>query len=60
MIIKDNGVGFDPASKAKGVGLRSLNERVKSLNGSLEIISAPGKGTTITVTAPIMKKRNSR
>lgn len=49
--IKDNGRGFDTkqSAKTKGVGLRSLQSRVKDLNGMLEIQSSK-KGTDLTIT----------
>ena len=50
--IKDNGKGFD-VSQAKlknSLGLKTLEERVKILNGDLSILSKIGKGTTTKVT----------
>ena len=51
--ISDNGVGFDPAKKSKGIGLRNIENRVKFQKGSISIISAPGRGCTVLVTAPV-------
>lgn len=51
--IDDNGRGFDPAQMTGGMGLRNLDERVARLNGSLQITSAPGRGTTIEVLFPL-------
>jgi len=51
--VEDDGVGFkiDPVLRAnprrKGMGLSSMRERAELSAGSLEIISAPGKGTVI-------------
>jgi signal transduction histidine kinase len=45
--VVDDGRGFDPAIVRRGVGLRSLEERLDALGGSLEIRSAHGRGTTI-------------
>jgi signal transduction histidine kinase len=47
--ITDDGCGFDPAQAHSGLGLRSMRERVECLDGSLEILSAPGAGTQVTV-----------
>ena len=54
MIIKDDGKGFDPKIKKEGYGMRSLNERVKILNGQYAIESSPEKGTVIKITIPIV------
>jgi len=62
MDIYDDGVGFDPAGIAarteartdgSGYGIRSLQQRVKALNGSLELESAPGEGTVVAVRLPL-------
>jgi PAS domain S-box-containing protein len=51
--IADDGVGFDPDASLCG-GLHSMDERATALGGSLEIISAPGRGTRIVVRIPSM------
>jgi signal transduction histidine kinase len=50
----DDGLGFDPenATQTGGVGLRGIQERVQQARGHLEIDSAPGKGTRLTVKIP--------
>jgi signal transduction histidine kinase len=41
--VTDNGIGIDPEKVEKGVGLRSMEQRMKMLNGQLEILHAnPG------------------
>jgi NarL family two-component system sensor histidine kinase YdfH len=53
--IRDNGVGFDPASIARQeghYGFLGLQERARLLHGKLCIVSAPGKGTTIRLHLP--------
>jgi PAS domain S-box-containing protein len=47
--IHDNGRGFDPEISLKGMGLSSMTERAGEVDASLEIISAPGKGTLIHI-----------
>jgi ligand-binding sensor domain-containing protein/signal transduction histidine kinase len=47
--IRDNGRGFDPCSVVGGNGLRNMNNRARSINGTLSIDSAPGKGTKIAL-----------
>jgi|SRR5450432_163047 two-component system sensor histidine kinase UhpB len=50
--VADNGVGFDPSQKAKGIGLKNIDGRVEFFSGSMNIISAPGKGCTLEVWIP--------
>jgi len=49
--IRDDGVGFDVAAAADrgGLGLASMRERAEALGSRLEIVSAPGAGTTVKV-----------
>jgi signal transduction histidine kinase len=53
--IRDDGVGFDPAEvrKKPGLGLSSIRERVRIVNGKHRITSEPEKGTIIDVTVPL-------
>lgn len=57
MIIKDNGQGFEERQifSKNGMGLRSMKERAKLLNGNLEIHSTPGKGTIVEMHVPIIE-----
>jgi signal transduction histidine kinase len=58
--IQDDGCGFDTknsrARKAKGhgLGLTNMRERALSLDGTYELKSVPGKGTTVTVRVPVI------
>ncbi|HKT44970.1 MAG TPA: histidine kinase [Gaiellaceae bacterium] len=47
-IVDDGAGGASPA----GSGLRGLARRVEALDGSLEVVSPPGGGTTITAVIP--------
>lgn len=48
--IADDGAGFDPAAlPSHGLGLVGIKERVQRIGGTLEIVSAPGQGTTVRV-----------
>jgi signal transduction histidine kinase len=53
--IKDNGRGFDPTHipGEPGLGLISMRERVRLIQGELVIRSQPGQGTIIEITAPL-------
>lgn len=46
--LADDGRGFDPASVSdKGLGLRSMRERIEALDGELKVESTPGSGTCL-------------
>jgi signal transduction histidine kinase len=48
--VGDDGVGFDAGGSFPGhLGLRSMHERAAGAGGSLEVVSAPGRGTRIVV-----------
>ena len=49
----DNGRGFDMNQKAKGLGFRSMRERISSIRGTFQIQSAPGQGTRILIQIPL-------
>jgi signal transduction histidine kinase len=54
--IRDNGVGFDPATAEvarTGLGLHGMGERAALLGGTIEIRSAPGRGTTVHARVPL-------
>jgi signal transduction histidine kinase len=55
LVVRDNGIGFDPAqAKQKaGIGLSSMRERVRLVNGTLNIVSEPGKGSEIQIFIPL-------
>ena len=55
--VRDNGIGFDPQT-APGMtqghfGLQGIRERLKRLNGSIQITSRPGLGTKVVVAIDI-------
>jgi signal transduction histidine kinase len=55
--LQDNGVGFavDEEVNRKGtggLGLLGIQERVEALGGTLQITSAPGRGTTLQIVLP--------
>jgi signal transduction histidine kinase len=53
--VTDDGEGFDvnQPSGRPSLGLQSMRERVRLLEGELEIESAPGHGTTILAWVPL-------
>jgi signal transduction histidine kinase len=55
LIIEDNGMGFDTEVEAnanRGLGLIGMRERAALFGGTLEIESAPAKGSTLFVRIP--------
>jgi len=49
--IRDDGIGFCP-DDPQGLGLRGVRERVDVCGGIMSILSAPGRGATVTVEVP--------
>jgi signal transduction histidine kinase len=52
--VQDNGRGFSPESflASKALGLLSMRERAAGFQGTVELHSEPGKGTTVRVRLP--------
>jgi len=51
-VIEDKGAGFLRSEAGRGVGLFSMEERARAAQGQLEIKSAPGQGTVVTLRLP--------
>jgi len=62
LIISDSGRGFNPeaAFHGKGLGLTSMRERIRLVNGTISIESKRSGGTTIYVRVPLAADTNSR
>ncbi len=52
LIIQDDGVGFCPLKKTKGIGLRNIYDRTTLYNGTVDLQSSPGCGYRLKVTFP--------
>jgi len=54
LAVSDDGAGFEPARRSghASLGLASMRERVRLLEGDLDIESAPGRGTTVLAWVP--------
>ncbi len=53
---QDNGKGMaEGQPNGKGIGLKTISDRVKLLEGIISIDAAPGRGTLITISLPITK-----
>ena len=55
LTVRDSGVGFDPelVKDTEGLGLISMQERARLVNGTVLITSKPGSGTEIDVRVPL-------
>lgn len=59
VIVEDDGAGFDPAKLAsrreasRSFGLFNIRERIEFLGGKMKIHSEPGRGTRVTLIAPL-------
>ncbi|HXQ35052.1 MAG TPA: ATP-binding protein [Anaerolineales bacterium] len=55
LIVSESGLGFDveAAKQGKGLGLTSMRERIRLVNGTISIESKPMGGTTIHVRVPL-------
>lgn len=61
LVVRDSGKGFDvkTALQGKGLGLTSMRERVRLVNGTIAIDSQPTVGTTIHVRVPLRSEKFS-
>ena len=61
LTVRDSGIGFDPedATRGNGLGLTSIRERLKLVNGKLFIDSQSERGTTILARVPLSPKTKS-
>lgn len=57
LMFEDDGIGFDSASVKKGLGLKSMQDRVANLHGQFDLDSQKGFGTTIIIDIPHEKDR---
>lgn len=57
LTVEDNGKGISETTLSNGIGLKSIRERVKNLNGSMNITSVKGKGTTIYIEFNLQNQR---
>src|SRR5262249_55189735 len=62
LIISDSGAGFEVAEalRGKGLGLTSMRERVRLVNGTIVIDSKPREGTRIHVRVPFQSEHTEQ
>jgi signal transduction histidine kinase len=51
--ISDDGCGFEPGFQRSGWGLANMGDRIGALDGTLDVVAAPGRGTTVRGTIPL-------
>jgi two-component system, NarL family, sensor kinase len=51
--VSDDGPGWDPRRVSRGAGLANLEDRVAALDGDVEVIAAPGRGTVVRGKIPL-------
>lgn len=54
LTVRDDGSGFDATSPTSGFGLGGMRDRLALVGGALTISSAPGAGTQLTATLPLV------
>jgi two-component system NarL family sensor kinase len=54
LVISDRGAGFRVrGARQRGFGLSGIEDRARAVGGRATITSAPGRGTTVSVTVPV-------
>jgi PAS domain S-box-containing protein len=59
-IISDNGKGFNPGERSKGVGLMNISSRAALHKGRMKIISSPGQGCLLQVNFPLQQETEEK
>ncbi|MBK8227081.1 MAG: tetratricopeptide repeat protein [Flavobacteriales bacterium] len=55
VVMSDNGVGFDPGTVSNGMGLSNVRSRAAAIGANVQVDSAPGKGTTVSVECVVVE-----
>jgi signal transduction histidine kinase len=58
ILVADNGKGFNVNNSRAGIGLSNIMSRVEAFNGTVEILSEPGKGCEIHCKIPLTEKHS--
>lgn len=59
LIVKDDGIGFDSTTHSNGLGLFSMQERLRILEGTFTLTSSPGQGTMIEAVVRLPSSRST-
>ena len=53
IMVEDNGIGFNLSDQPHGIGLENIKYRVQSMDGTLNIDSSLGRGTSVSFELPL-------
>ena len=56
LAVRDDGIGVPGATAANGPGLSIMRYRARALGGQLSVDSAPGGGTVVSLSCPLLKE----
>jgi two-component system, NarL family, sensor histidine kinase UhpB len=54
--IRDDGIGFNPDKKTKGIGLKNIESRCSLFDGSMDLITSPGEGCQLKIQLPLSNR----
>ena len=57
--VQDNGIGFNNTNKSNGIGLVTIRNKVKLLNGEFKLLSGDKEGSIIRISIPYETERDS-
>lgn len=55
VMVSDDGKGFDASESSVGMGMENVRSRAASIGALLRVDSTPGKGTTVSMEAPVLE-----
>jgi signal transduction histidine kinase len=53
LIYEDDGIGFNPNTSKRGLGLTNIEQRVTKINGNYALDTSAGNGTTVIINVPL-------
>jgi signal transduction histidine kinase len=60
LTVKDDGSGFEPSGKRRGMGLANIATRAAEVGGTFEVVSVPGGGTMARFSVPCYETASPR
>jgi signal transduction histidine kinase len=58
--VQDDGQGFSPTAIKEGMGMSNIRARSREIGGRLNLWSEPGRGTSLTISIPLLKAAEQR